>query len=443
MAALRKESARLSGLLPEHRELLQRLSVEYAPSVLLLGAGDVTHPNANGTIADNVAEADRHLTQARELITVADEACREARLLECAELRGNAAAQHESAQSRLDEIREKRSRLAAAEKGNTEKLTAAEGKLSAGQSLADAPATMTVTQGRFRSVSERLASVRPAVGAQGGDPFVLAVALDEILRELDAVADQARCDRDVFEEAERSVKAATSQLTEARLAASQTAGDNLQDSAAITSAVGGLPALSARLAELQATLRQPHQDWNRVDAAADQVTSDAARIAATLRGELARAQAALAALSGAATAVRSAGGWTGGFGVLILGAPGSDTLEGARAWLQRGDYERARSNADTARRMAEAAIAQAAAEVERRRREEAARREREHQRRVAEAAARAARAARRSSGGGFGGFGGGGSGGGFGGGSSWGRSGSGFGSSSFGGGGSGFKTSGW
>jgi hypothetical protein len=450
MAALREESARLSSLLPEHRELLHHLRAGYAPAVLLLGAGDATHPNANGTVADNLAEAERHLAQARELIEIAEESFQNARLLESARLRGNVAAQHESAQSRLDEIREKRSRLAAVEVSNTEKLALAETKLSEGQRLADAPTTMRATQSRFQAAAERLATVRPEVGTAGGDPFAAAEALDEILRELDAVADQARCDRDIFEEAERSVKAANSQLTEARMAASQTAGDNIPDSASITSATGGLPELSARLAELQTALRQPHQDWGRVDGDADRLTNDAARITATLRGELTRAQSALAALSGAAAAVRGAGGWTGGFGVLILGSPGSDTLEGARAWLQRGDYERARSNAETARRVAEAAIAQAAAEVERRRQEEFARREREHQRRVAEAAARAARAARRSGGGGFGGFGGfgGGSGGGFsgfggGGGSSWGSSGSGFGGSSFGGGGSGFKTSGW
>jgi membrane protein involved in colicin uptake len=259
------------------------------------------------------------------------------------------------------------------------------------------------------------------------------------------VVDKARCDRDVFEEAERSVKAAVAQLTEARMAAGQAAADNIPDSPAISSASAGLPALSATLTALQARLRQPHQDWNGVDADADRIASEAARATATLRGELARAQAVLSAMSTAATAVRNAGAWTGGFGVLILGSPGSDTLEGARAWLQRGDYERARSNAETARRVAEAAIAQAVAEMERRRQAEIARIEREQRRRAMEAAARAARASSRSSSGGFGGFGGFGGGGGFSGGgsSSWGSSGSGFGSSSSGGGGSGFRTSGW
>jgi hypothetical protein len=443
LSRLRTESARLGGLLVSHRENLDDLRARYLPEALRLGAGDPTHPQANATVADNADEAEAHLARAREQTAAAEAAFREARLLAAAQLRESAAAELELAAHRLEELRERRLRLDAAERTNAEMLAEADARVAACEPVAAAPTTMASTGQLLAEVRERLTAVRPQVGAVGGNPLAVGEELATILRELDAVQDRARCDRDVFEEASRSVRAASVQLSEARLAAGLAAGDNVPDSAAFQSATASLPTLSAALTTLEARLREPHQDWNAVDAEADHIAREAGRLTAILRGELAQAQAALQAISAAARAVRQAGSWTGGFGVLILGSPGSDTLEGARVWLQRGNYERARSNAETARRMAEAAIAQAAAEMERRRLAELARLERERRRRAHEAAARAARAARRNSDGfgGFGGFGGGADGSGSG--SSWGSSGSGFGSSGFGGGGSGFRTSGW
>ncbi len=432
LRALREESARITDLLPAQRDRLEAMRARFSRDALRLGAGDPTHPNANGTVADNVDEAGNHLARARELAEAADAALRAARLLEAARLRENIAAEHKLAAARLEEIREKEVRLLATERANSEKLAEAESRLRIGERLAATPATMAPTRALLASARDRLNTLRPQVGAAVRDPFATAEALETILRELDVVQDRARCDSDVFEEAERSVRAAAVQLTEAQEAAARAATDNVSDSAAIRSVTTGLPGLSSALVALQTRLAAAHQDWHAVDAEADRIAAEAARATATLRGELARAEAAVREITAAAVAVRKAGSWTGGFGVLILGSPGSDTLDGARAWLQRGDYERARSHAETARRAAEAAIAQAVAEAERRRLAELARIERERRQRAV-VAAEMARATRRSTGG-FGGLGGG---------SSWGSSGSGFGSSSFGGGGSGFRTSGW
>jgi hypothetical protein len=294
---------------------------------------------------------------------------------------------------------------------------------------------MAPTRNLFAAAQQRVTRLQEPVRAGGGNPFAIADELAAVAAAFTAAADRARCDADVFEEASRSLRAAAAQLSDAHAAAEAVRRTNTPASQIIRNGLSELPRLVQAAQTAETALGRPHGDWNALDAEADRITAGAARLAAALRGEQTRAAAAVALLSTAATTVRKAGGWTGDFGVTIAGSPGGDALAEARDQLQRGEYERARSLADSARRMAESALAAAAAEVMRRQAEEVARRERERRRRAAEEAARQHRRTT-ASGGGSGGrsFGGGGS--------SWGGSGSGARSSSFSSG-SGARTSGW
>lgn len=435
VAALRAEADALATQLPAHRQILAEVTAGYAASVLALGAGDPLHPQANGTVSDNVAEAEGALAEARTRVAEAETAFAGARLLEARTGWDRAQAALETGRVRLLEIVEKRDRLVAAVAANRLRIDEIEAQARAAQALADTATTMAPTRARFAAAQERLARLREPVHAGGGDPFALAGELTAVATAFTAAADLARCDRDVFEEARRSARAATAQLSEAQLAAGAVRRSDAPESRPALAALDELSGLVPALAATERALDQPHGDWNTLDAAADRIHADAARIAATLRGELEKATAAMAMLTTAAGAVRRAGGWTGGYGVTIPGAPGGDALAEARDWLQRGEYERARSLADSARRVAETALAAAAAEVMRRQAEEEARQERERRRRQAEAAAREMRRST-SHGGGFGGLGG------SRGSSSWGGSGSGARSSSFSSG-SGARTSGW
>jgi uncharacterized membrane protein YgcG len=287
---------------------------------------------------------------------------------------------------------------------------------------------MTPTIRAFEEADQALETARSAVEATIRDPFAAAEQLASLKSSLDRVADQARCDKDVYDQAGRSLAAAASQLAEAERLASTAANDRVTDSAAIQTASAEVRALGASLQGTQGIYQQPHGDWLAVDQEATRLNQRAAGAAATLRGELERAQAAMNTLTAASTVVRAAGAWTGGFSVAIFGTPGADVLTQAWSCLKRGDYESARSLADNARRAAEQAIAQAEAEVRRRRRAQEEREEQERRRRREEEAARQRRSSSSSSWGG--------------GSSSWGSSGSGSRTSSFKSG-SGVSTSSW
>lgn len=435
--ARRQETERLAASLPEHERILNEIVADYAPEVLALGAGDPEHPQANGTVADNLAEAQRGLDDAAAWLAEAERAFGEARLLEAARLWERVQAAQEIAAIRLQEIAEKRERLRKTEATNRARLVEVESRANTVLALANTATTMQPTREAIFATQQRLEALRPAVSMAGGNPFTVAEELEAVAAQFTAAADRARCDRDVFEEAQRSVRAASAQLTRAQPAARDARSREVPRSSAAQAALQELETLAAEAKSVEAALSRPHADWNAVDAEADRIYGRAAAVTATLHGEIAKAEAALGTLSTAAAAVRRAGGWTGGLGVLIAGSPGSEALDEARAWLQRGEYERARSLAESARRMAEAALAAAEAELQRRQAEEHARRERERRRRQMEEAARQLRRAA-AWGGGPGGGGGGRS---FGG-SSWGGSGSGARTSSFGSG-SGARTSGW
>lgn len=443
--SLRTETERLAGLVAGRRTILNGIVGRYAASVLRFGAGDPAHPNANGTVEDNVAETESALATAREAVDQAEVDFRAARLFQAAARWEQAAGANALAEHRLAEIAEKAKRLEVAEQSNAGAAKALAGRLDECDRLAAANTTMTPTIRLLASAKQRFAAVRPRIGAEKEDPFTVAAELSEVGAALDEVADKARCDRDVFEEAERSVRAATVQITESRRAASDAGSVSVPSSPAMQTALGRLERLSEELRRATAELARSHGDWHALDAEADRVTNEAAQVTAELRGEIERARAASNALTAAASAVRLAGGWTGGFGVAVFGSPGADSLERGRALLQRGDYVAALAMAETARRVAQAAVLAAEAEMRRRQAAEQARRAAE---RRARALAEVARLGRRGAwgggvfGGGFGGGSGGGFGGGFGGGSSWGSSGSGVGGSSFSSG-SGASTSGW
>ncbi len=379
-----QETARLEKEIPAHEQILLDIRTRYVPSVLQLGQGDPAHPDANGTIQDNLDEVRQHLAAARELSERAAQLFRDAQLLQAAECWRLTAARQDQTKFRLEEIVDKQQRIRDTEAAN-DQLQSNLGKRF--QELAPTISdvrTMLPTQQAFAAAREQLDEVDPLRKATPRDPFEVASRLDAVQEALDHVVDQARCDWDVYAEADRSLQAAAAQLEIARRLDREAATDNVQDSAAIQQASGELTALAGELDQAQNAFARPHEDWSRLDAEADRITSEAGRIAAVLRGELQAAQNALAALSAAATHVRSAGAWTGAFGVAILGSPGSDWLGQARSLLGQGDYAQALLAAQSARRAAEAAIIQAQAEVQRRRRAEEERRERERRQRQAE-----------------------------------------------------------
>lgn len=378
----RAETERLQGLVPQRASVLQSIEREFADSVLSLTAGDASHPNANGTVKDNVDEADAAIEAATAKRAKALKVFKQGSVLEAADLLAQALAHQQIAQHRLDEITEKRKRLDEAVAANA----ALRGKLEARvkeyeRSVVDDARTMKATLDAFAASKTQLAAAIKQVEAQRPDPFVAGAALAKLSGALDQVWVSARNDFDAFAEVERSLKAARAQLDEAARQAQAAKGDGVADSPMITKAYGDIGRLETSYNAAVNAAKRPHGDWPSADKEADRITSEAAHVAAVLRDELAAAARATQAISRGASKVREATNWSGSYGVYIPGSPGSGSLDSARSALSRGDYAAAVQYAESAYREADYAIDQAEAEVMRRRREEEERRRREEEER--------------------------------------------------------------
>ncbi len=384
LAARRAETGRLEDQLPGHEAVLVDLAAGYAPSVFMLGQGDPTHPNANGTARDNLDEARAHLAACRELTEQSVVAFSEAQILKSADLLRQAAARQEQTVFRLQEIREKEQRIRGTETANDAQVEQLTQRVQGVEAGVRDVRTMRPTVAAFESARQQLDEAVRLRSVTPRDPFAVSAALTAVEEVLDQVADQARCDQESHAAARRSLEAAAAELEVARRLRGEAARDPVPDSPAIVEAGSALEALSGSLAGLDARLGEAHGDWLALDAEANGVAQEAGRLAATLRGELEAAERAIAALNAAAARVRAAGAWAGGLGVLIRGAPGSPDLEQARRILETGNYREARHLAEAARRAAELAIAQAEAERQRRRQAEEERRA--HERRARQAA---------------------------------------------------------
>lgn len=396
LANCQSETERLEGAIPTHEAMLSAMAAAYPPSSLLLGQGDPTHPNANGTVADNLREVSDHLTQARELAARAAQVFRQGRVLEAEALLIQAAANHNQTRFRLTEIAEKRERIRQTEVANDQRARQLAGRIEElAPVMADARTT-TQTLGLFEAAQQRLSEATAPSSIPARDPFHLALELAALESDCSQAAEAAARDWAHHAAVERGLQAGAAELAVASRLVQRAAADNVTDSAAIREATRELQTLSATHDRLRDRLTEPHGHWLALDAEANQITHTAARLASLLTHELEAAQAALASLTAAATQVHAASGWRGWLGVSILGSPGSDQLNQARALLSQGAYQAARQTADAARQTATLAIAQAEAEQRRRQRAEQERQDRE--RRQREEAEQRRRQAARSSG---------------------------------------------
>ena len=228
--SLQTEARRVAALVPEHAGILAAISSGYASSVLALGAGDPAHPNANGTLADNIQETESHLASVRVTLDSAAAAFAQARVLESSRLLLAAKGLLDTACHRLSEIQEKQKRLVETDAANRQFLEQMDQRRQECGRLANELTSMFPTLQACDEAARLFDAARAAVLAEIRDPFEAAAALAQVKLAFDAVADRARCDRDVYEQAGRSLAAAASQLAVAQGAAKRTATDNLPDS---------------------------------------------------------------------------------------------------------------------------------------------------------------------------------------------------------------------
>lgn len=349
--------------------LLRELRTQYSEPVFLLGSGDPAHPNANGRVDDNLSEVADHLAAVRKLSSEAVQAFESGRLLAAAACLEEMEAHQESALFRCAEIDEKQIRLKRAEDSNQQLYSRLCEEVQKCEQLAEDPSITQTTLGQFEHVKTRLSRSRPSREAQR-NPFATQLALNELSALLEELNAQASADRVLRAEAESSVRMAAAQVEAASEMALRAASDEVADSPEVLRARRDLDFLAGALLRVQKESRMPHADWKAIDIEADRIASEAARHAATLRGQIQLAEEAVHAIESAAAQVRRATEWTGRHGVGISASVGADWLLRAKQALAEARYADAQREAAQAESSASRAISEAEALVRRRERQQ-------------------------------------------------------------------------
>lgn len=401
-----KETERLQRFVSWHAEILDRLRSRYASSALRIASADPVHENQDATIEAHIEEAEAMIQRCREWQATADRHFRSGKILTAADVLRDIEDEHADVARRFTEIVRQEEELKKAEQTNAADVTKHTQFAESLRPAMSDPKVSRATIDAFDNAEALARRAREAVDAPHGvaDPFAAHLLLSDLWEALDHVEDLVQMNRDAFAEADRSAGSARRQLDENRTLLQRADRDKIPDSPATNEARATTEQLVQELHRLDAQLKEPHLDWFQLDAEADRIDAEGARLAARLREELERARQSVAMMQQASAAVRGATGWTGSYGVRISGSPGYDFVESARQYLLVGNYLAAQQAASEARRIAEQAVAAAQARVAQLRRQEQERREAERRRRRAQQQAEQARRrrARSSSSGGFG-----------------------------------------
>ncbi|TQF14131.1 hypothetical protein FJV41_20285 [Myxococcus llanfairpwllgwyngyllgogerychwyrndrobwllllantysiliogogogochensis] len=359
--ACRAEARRLEVRVADGTVLLEALTRGYRPSALRLRPEDPVHPEANGTVQDNLAEVALHRGEAAKRLAESELAYAEARLLATAALLTEVEARHARVHARLDEVEEKSRRLQSTEEGNARTLLVAQGLITACDTDASDARTMQPTRTARDAARQLLLAAVTSAETRPADPFDAAERLASACLSLEQVRQTAASDRAHHAQAEESLASANRALSFADQWIRQAANDGITDSRATTVAINALVTLRRELDTTMKDFAKPHGDWVAFDRVADRIASEAARKSADLRGELRAAEEASDAIRSAASLVQSAATWRG--------RAGGSQLDSARRALDKGLYQEALRSADSATREARDAIEEAEREEERRREE--------------------------------------------------------------------------
>ena len=242
----------------------------------------------------------------------------------------------------------------------------------------------------MREVSVSLDAAISATAAAGtaANPFEAAESLQACRGAMQELEQWIAADAGWFNDAVASVREAERQLGSLTDLAARSQQDQVPDSQEIAAVVRAVPGLTESLRQCRERLDEAHGDWPALDADADAISSEAARLRGILGGELEQAEQSALALQRAASAIRALHGWSGSFGLVAGRDAGQREFQAAREALARGDYPEAARLAVLTATGAQNAL-DAAEAAERRERRERERRA-EEARRATESRSRSA-----------------------------------------------------
>ena len=375
-----KDAEKLSAAAEKVSAVLDEIVANYAAEVALLGEGDSSHPNANGTIGDNLEEVAATVSRRDRDLAKADDLYAKGSVLYAMKALALVNAHHEFIKARLDEVTEKRERLTKAEKQNAAEVRKLETDVSKLEDACKDDVASEETMG-FATKARKALDAASGGSKNKPNPFAVGAKLAEAKSALgagtQALDRDSRLSRKVqnalaeigrtLGEIDRDYKAATS--------------DDIPDSDALKVSGRKIPALVKKVENFKVP---KHPNWVVLDHDLSELTSAARNLLAEIRQEQEEAEEAQKRMNSANKAIRRAKSWSGSYGVTIRSQTGGSVMREAEAAFVAGNYALALDRAARAESLAQSAIDDAENRVEDARREIERQEEEDRRRRRAE-----------------------------------------------------------
>lgn len=171
------------------------------------------------------------------------------------------------------------------------------------------------------------------------DPFNEASAISAVDGDFEKLLSQMEIDRELYEEASRSVKSLVQAIEQSNSAVTRSQRDQIPDSRNVKQSIQSLQNADRVAADLRSRLQSPHENWRSIDQDADKMLATVTDTLANLQSELDAAQTAANEIRNASTNYQQALGWSGGYGIRANPGNARGTLDQARALLGRGEYQ--------------------------------------------------------------------------------------------------------
>ena len=239
----------------------------------------------------------------------------------------------------------------------------------------------------LRSEHQNFSDLKQAIQSEAirRDPFNEASAVEAVDDDFGKLIFQMERDKDLYEEARRSVDSLVRSIEQSNSAVVRSQRDQIPDSRDVQQSIHSLSTAKSNAVTLKSRLQTPHENWQDIDQKADSLLASVTSSLANLQSELDAAQAAASEIQRASSDYQQALHWSGSYGIRANPGSARGTLDQARSLLSRGDYQSAINYARQAKQNIMNAIAIAETEVMRRQaaeRRAAERRRRAAQRRV-------------------------------------------------------------
>lgn len=200
------------------------------------------------------------------------------------------------------------------------------------------------------------------------NPVIDSIQLNEFGSAIDEVITLRTLENETYQEVLDAIDGVEGELRIARQLVKHSHNDGIPDSAQITADQATVSDFETRLEHLKKEIVSNRRDLERLDRQATQLQVDLSLVNGRLRNELKTAREASASILKAAEVVFNAAQWRGEYNIVVIGRPGADELNSARASLASGNYRDAVLQAHEATRRAGNGITAAVAQVSRHRR---------------------------------------------------------------------------